>query len=107
MQYLMSGLMALHPNFDTRDDCSKRVQLASANRVQRMLLLPIGFPRENLRMHPHRVQLLHAEVPVHPHRVHLHPVLVHFGNYDGASYVGKILNTFHDNNSVRFEGDVV
>ncbi len=32
--------MALHPNFDTRDDCSKRVQLGGANRVQRMLPLP-------------------------------------------------------------------
>ena len=62
--------MALHPNFDTRDDCSKRVQLGGANRVQQMLLLPIGFPGKNCGMHPHRVQLLHAEVSVHPVLVH-------------------------------------
>ena len=30
--------LALHPNFDTRDDCSKWVQLVGANRVQRMRL---------------------------------------------------------------------
>ena len=71
--------MALHPNFDTRDDCSKRVQLGGANRVRRMPLLPIGFPGKNRGMHPHRVQLLQAEVSVHPHRVQMHPVLVHFG----------------------------
>ena len=29
--------LALHPNFDTRDDCSKRVQLGGANRVRRMM----------------------------------------------------------------------
>ena len=81
--------MALHPNFDTRDDCSKRVQLGGANQVQRMRLLPIGFPGKNRRMHPHRVQLLQAEVSVHPHRVQMHPVLVHFGDYDGASYIGS------------------
>ena len=72
------SLLALHPNFDTRDNCSKRVQLGGANRVQQMLLLPIGFPGKNCEMHPHRVQLLHAEVSVHP-------VLVHFGDYDGVS----------------------
>ena len=36
--------LALHPNFDTRDDCSKRVQLEGENQVRRMRLLPIGFP---------------------------------------------------------------
>ena len=91
--------LALHPNFDTRDDCSKRVQLGGANQVQRMRLLPIRFPGKNRGMHPHwvqllhaevsvhphRVQLLHAEVSVHPHRVQMHPVLVHFGDYDGVS----------------------
>ena len=71
-------MLALHPNFDTRDNCSKRVQLGGANRVQQMQLLPIGFPGKNCEMHPHRVQLLHAEVSVHP-------VLVHFGDYDGVS----------------------
>ena len=75
--------------------------------MQQMRLLPMKLLGENRGMHPHRVQLLHAEVSVHPHRVHMHPVLVHFGNHDGGSYVEKILNTFHDNNSVRFEGDVV
>lgn len=87
MQHLLSVLMALHPNFDTRDDCSKRVQLAGANQVQRMRLLPMKLLGENRRMHPHRVrrvhghqvQLLQAEVDVHPHRVQMHPVLVHFG----------------------------
>ena len=85
--------MALHYNFDTGDDCSKRVQLVGANRVQRMPFLPIGFPGKNRGMHPHRVrrahrhrvQLLHAEVEVHPHRVQMRPILVHFGDYDGVS----------------------
>ena len=40
-------------------------------------------------MHLHRVQLLQAEVPVHPHRVQTHPVIVHFGDYDGVSYIGN------------------
>ena len=35
--------MALHPNFDTRDDCSKRVHRPGANRVQRMRLFPINL----------------------------------------------------------------
>jgi len=87
-------VVALHPNFDTRDDCSKRVQLGGANRVQRMRLLPIGFPGKNRGMHPHRVQLLQAEVSVHPHRVQMHPVLVHFEDYDGVSYIG---NSVHRN----------
>ena len=47
--------------------------------MQQMLLLPIGFPGKNCGMHPNRVQLLHAEVSVHPHRVQMHPVLVHYG----------------------------
>ena len=72
MQHLLSVLMALHPNFDTRDDCSKMVQLGGANRVQRMRLLPMELTRKNRGMHPHRVrrvrmhrvQLLHAEVEV-------------------------------------------
>ena len=68
------GGLALHPNFDTRDDCSKRVQLGGANRVRWMRLLPIGFRGKNRGMHLHRVQLLHAEVSVHPHRVQMHPV---------------------------------
>jgi len=83
--------VALHYNFDTRDDCSKRVQLAGANQVQQLRLLPIGFPGKNRGMHPHRVQLLHAEVSVHPHRVQMHPVLVHFGDYDSASYIRDCL----------------
>jgi hypothetical protein len=85
--------MALHYNFDTRDDCSKWVQLDGANQVQQMRLLPIKLTGENHGMHPHRVrrahrhrvQLLQAEVEVHPHRVQMRPVLVHFGDYDGAS----------------------
>lgn len=77
--------LALHPNFDTRDDCSKRVHRPGANRVQRMRLFPIKLMGKNRGMHPHRVQLLHAEVSVHPHRVQMHPVLVHFGDYDGVS----------------------
>lgn len=60
--------LALHPNFDTRDDCSKRVQLYGANRVHRMRLLPIGFPGKSRGMHPHRVLM--------------HPALVHLGKYD-------------------------
>ena len=91
--------MALHYNFDTRDDCSKRVQLGGANRVQ---LLLIVFPGKNRGMHPHRVQLLHAEVSVHPHRVQMHPVLVHFGDYDGES-CAKI-NLFSESNLVHFIG---
>ena len=55
-----------------------REEQAYTARVQQMLLLPIGFPGKNREMHPHRVQLLHAEVSVHP-------VLVHFGDYDGVS----------------------
>ena len=85
--------MALHPNFDTRDDYSKRVQLGGANRVQQLRLLSIGFPGKNRGTHPHRVQLLHAEVSVHPHRVQMHPVLVHFGqsvNYDVLSLYAPI-----------------
>ncbi len=81
--------MALHYNFDTRDDCSKRVQLAGAYRVQRMMKKLISRPGKNRGMHPHRVQLLQAEVSVHPHRVQTHPVLVHFGDYDGVSYIEK------------------
>ena len=77
--------LALHPNFDTRDDCSKRVHRPGANQVQRMRLFPIKLMGKNRGMHPHRVQLLHAEVSVHPHRVQMHPVLVHFGDYDGVS----------------------
>ena len=77
--------LGLHPNFDTRDDCSKRVHRPGANRVQRMRLFPIKLMGKNRGMHPHRVQLLHAEVSVHPHRVQMHPVLVHFGDYDGVS----------------------
>lgn len=86
-QCFQGFLVALHPNFDTRDDCSKRVQLGGANRVQQLRLLSIGFPGKNRGMHPHRVQLLHAEVSVHPHRVQMHPGLVHFGDYDRASFV--------------------
>ena len=75
----LGGFVALHYNFDTRDDCSKRVQLVGANRVQRMRLLPIKLSGQNRGMHPHRVyrvqmhrvQLLHAEVSVHPHRVQI------------------------------------
>ena len=40
-------------------------------------------------MHPHRVQLLHAEVSVHPHWVQMHPFLVHFRDYDGESLIGR------------------
>ena len=79
--------MALHPNFDTRDDCSKWVHRPGASRVQRMRLLPIVFPGKNRGMHPHRVQLLHAEVSVHPHRMQMHPALVHFGDYDDKSFL--------------------
>ena len=100
--------MALHYNFDTRDDCSKQVQLAGAYRVQRMRLLPIKLMGKNRGMHPRwvrwvhrrRVQLLHAEVEVHPHRVQMHPGLVHFGDYDGASYIMN--SAFH--NSTRYIG---
>ena len=53
-------------------------------------MLLIGFPGKNRVMHPHRVQLLHAEVPVHPHRVQMHPVLVHFGDYDRVSQIRKL-----------------
>ena len=77
----------MHPNFDTGDDCSKRVQLAVANQVQQLRLLLIGFLGKNRGMHPYRVQLLHAEGSVHPHRVQMHPTLFHFGDNDGASYV--------------------
>ena len=48
--------MALHYNFDTRDDCSKRVHRPGAERVRRMRLLPIKLTGKNRRMHPHRVQ---------------------------------------------------
>ena len=34
-----------------------------------------------------QAQLPHAEVSVHPHRVQMHPVLVHFGNYDEAPQI--------------------
>ena len=44
-------------------------------------------PHRVRRVHRHRVQLLHAEVEVHPHQVQMHPVFVHFGDYDGASYI--------------------
>ena len=54
--------VALHYNFDTRDDCTKRVQLVGANRVHWMRLL---------------------------HRVQMHPVLLHFVDYDGASLIGR------------------
>ena len=72
-------------DYYTRDDCSKRVQLGDANRVQRMRSLPIGFPGQNRGMHPHQVQLLHAEVNRVHGRVQTHPVFVYFGNYDGMS----------------------
>ena len=71
--------MALHPNFDTRDDCSKRVHRPGAYRVRWMMIELTSRPGKNRGMHPHRVQLLHAEVTVHPHRVQMHPDLVHFG----------------------------
>ena len=83
--------LALHPNFDTRDDCSKWVQLVGANLVQRTRLLPIGFPGKNRGMHPHRVQLLHAEVSVHPHRVQMHPALVHFGVNSNLLHISLLL----------------
>ena len=85
--------VALHPNFDTRDDCSKRVHRPGAERVQRMRMLPIKLKGKNRgmrpdrvrRVHMHRVQLLHAEVSMHPHRVQMHPILFILGNYDGVS----------------------
>lgn len=52
----LCGMLALHYNFDTRDDCSKQVQLADANRVQRMRVFATKLTGKNRGMHPHRVQ---------------------------------------------------
>ncbi len=85
--------MALNPNFDTRDDCSKRVHRSGAERVQAIAsnedrvnqparqesdAAPIPGVVSSMR----RAQLLHAEVAVHPHRVQMHPVSVHLGDFD-------------------------
>ena len=86
-------LMALHPNFDTRDDCSKRVQLVGANRAHRVMKKMISWLGKNRGMHPHRVQLLQAEVSEHPHRVQMHPALVHFGIFVHQIPEGTVLRS--------------